>query len=45
MGYTLIAFSPSGKGMAFSNIALPKGTRHGKKFKKMDYKRYNVNQN
>ena len=31
MEYTLIGFSPNGKGVTLLNIVFPKGNRHGKR--------------
>ena len=42
---TLIIYSPNEKGMVLWNIVFPNGNRHGKRWKKMHYKIYNVNQN
>ena len=45
MEYTLIIYILNGKGMALWNIVFSSGNHHGKRYKKMHYKRYNVNQN
>ena len=45
MKYTLIIYSPNGNDMVLWKNAFGIDNRHGKKLKKMQQERYNVNQN